>query len=164
MCDPRVCGALLVRRGIFAAHFAAAKWAYGAAKWHSCALRNGGPTAKSKKKNFCFGFAQFILKRPILLRFKSKSCTVWSVGLLTSRASKGDKVCIIWAPGSTPKTCPTVAKWGCSCDISGYCLHSHLDFDHPKTYITSKQIKIKAFKSKFKQVINKTKRYGLASL
>ena len=58
MCDPRVHGALLVRRGIFAAHFAAAKWAFSAAKWHSCAqgwfrscetpfqmasrLRNGG--------------------------------------------------------------------------------------------------------------------------
>ena len=27
------------------------------------------------------------------------------------------------------------------------------DFDHPKTYITSKQIKIKALKSKLKQVI-----------
>ena len=38
------------------------------------------------------------------------------------------------------------------------------DFDHPKTYITSKQIRIKALKSKLKQVINKTKRYGLASL
>ena len=38
------------------------------------------------------------------------------------------------------------------------------DFDHPKTYITSKQIKIKALKSKLKQVKNKTKRYGLASL
>ena len=38
------------------------------------------------------------------------------------------------------------------------------DFDHPKTYVTSKQIKIKALKSKLKQVINKTKRYGLASL
>ena len=31
------CGALLVRRRISAAHFAAAKWAYGAATWHSCA-------------------------------------------------------------------------------------------------------------------------------
>ena len=39
-----------------------------------------------------------------------------------------------------------------------------LDFDHPKTYITSKQIRIKALKSKLKQVISKTKRYGLASL
>ena len=39
-----------------------------------------------------------------------------------------------------------------------------IDFDHPKTYITSKQIKIKASKSKLKQVINKTKIYGLASL
>ena len=38
------------------------------------------------------------------------------------------------------------------------------DFDHPKTYITSKQIRIKALKSKLKQVISKTKRYGLASL
>ena len=39
-----------------------------------------------------------------------------------------------------------------------------LDFDNPKTYITSKQIRIKALKSKLKQEINKTKRYGLASL
>ena len=45
------------------------------------------------------------------------------------------------------------------------------DFNHPKTYVTSKQIRIKALKSKLKhlksklkQVINKTKRYGLASL
>ena len=45
------------------------------------------------------------------------------------------------------------------------------DFDHPKTYIKSKQIRIKALKSKLKHlnqnlkhVINKTKRYGLASL
>ena len=38
------------------------------------------------------------------------------------------------------------------------------DFDHPKTYITSKQSRIKALKSKLKQVTNKTKRYGLASL
>ena len=38
------------------------------------------------------------------------------------------------------------------------------DFNHSKTYITSKQSKIKALKSKLKQVINKTKRYGLASL
>ena len=28
-----------------------------------------------------------------------------------------------------------------------------IDFDHPKTYITSKQIKIKALNSKLKQVI-----------
>ena len=39
-----------------------------------------------------------------------------------------------------------------------------LDFDHPKTYITSKQIRIKALKSKLKQVKSKIKRYGLASL
>nr|CAN61909.1 hypothetical protein VITISV_034394 [Vitis vinifera] len=46
------------------------------------------------------------------------------------------------------------------------------DFDHPKTYITSKQIRIKALKSKLKHLKsklkhvkkNKTKRYGLASL
>ena len=37
-------------------------------------------------------------------------------------------------------------------------------FAHPKTYITSKQIRIKVLKSKLKQEINKTKRYGLASL
>ena len=32
-----------------------------------------------------------------------------------------------------------------------------LDFDHPKTYIASKQIRIKALKSKLKQVKKKTK-------
>ena len=32
-----------------------------------------------------------------------------------------------------------------------------LDFDHPKTYITSKQTRIKALKSKLKQEINKKK-------
>ena len=44
--------------------------------------------------------------------------------------------------------------------------HFRSDFDHPKTYITSKQIqiKIKALKSKLKQVMNKTKSYGLVSL
>ena len=35
--------------------------------------------------------------------------------------------------------------------------HFRSDFDHPKTYITSKQIRIKALKSKLKQVKKKQK-------
>ena len=38
-----------------------------------------------------------------LSRFNSKLCTVWSIGLLTSRDSKRDIVCIIWDPVSAPK-------------------------------------------------------------
>ena len=60
--------------------------------------------------------------------------------------------------------CPTVSEMGVWLQHFRSALHIHLDFDHPKTYVTSKQIKIKALKSKLKQVINKTKRYGLASL
>ena len=38
-----------------------------------------------------------------LLHFNSESCTVWSIGLLTSWASKRHIVCINLTPGSAPK-------------------------------------------------------------
>ena len=53
---------------------------------------------------FAAHFAQLyavVFKQPELLRFNSNSCTVWRVGLLTSRASKGDIVCMKWTLGST---------------------------------------------------------------
>ena len=44
-----------------------------------------------------------VFRKPYLPCFSSKSCTVWSVGFLTSKALKWYIACREWTSGSTPK-------------------------------------------------------------
>ena len=137
-------GVLVVKWRIFKAwkacsHFAAAKRVYLAAKWHLCAK---GPlrSCENFRRGGWAAVKPFHSGKPFSQRL-TLGCKILQAMLSPC----------FWAP--LDSQLPSFTSF----DIPP-------DFDNPKTYVTSKQIKIKALKSKLKQVINKTKRYGLASL
>ena len=133
-----------------------------------------------KEKHFCSPrkkintFWQPILKLEnhfaIILKLGDHFTTIWKFG--NHLATKWE----FHSPFRSCKMVYCVAKFRSQCFflvfelllIPSFLLSPLLTFllilIIPKTYVTSKQIKIKALKSKLKQVINKTKRYGLASL
>ena len=135
----------------FRNHFAAAKWVYGAVKWHLCAK----------------GW------------FHSCETPFQMVSWLRNGGFQGVEVSQLRNHFATRGRFSQQVTFGCEISqaMLSPCFWAPLDFDHPKTYVTSKQIRIKALKSKLKhwnqnlnmklrlkQVKNKTKRYGLASL
>ena len=153
----------------FRNHFAAAKWVYRAAKWHSYAkgwfrscetpfkmavrLQNGGVQGveASQLRNGCtslrngtrvlrdlFAAAKIFTEGAWRLRNHFAARIDFRSGSLL--AAKFHRPCFFlafWAP--LDSQLPSFNFF----DIP-------LDFDHPKTYITSKQIRIKALKSKLK--------------
>ena len=154
-----------------------------AAEWHSCA-KIGFAAAKhpAKWRISCFGGSQPLSQ----LRNEGSCAAKWH-----SCAKMGFATAKIFAETSTVlrNGLATKCRFRRGCEISQTPVFPlffapfdfdfapillrffffnffaiPLDFDHPKTYITSKQTRIKALKSKLKQEINKTKRYGLASL
>ena len=168
----------ILRRGGIHNHFAAVKWVYKAAKWHSCAkgwfrscetpfkmairLRNGGSQGVESSQPFrgC---------ERVYLATKWHSCAMGSLrscenfhrgGWATAKPFHSGK------PFSQRLTFAAKFRSPCSLLVFWAPLDSQLpsftsfdippDFDHPKTYVTSKQIKIKALKTKLKQV-KKTK-------
>ena len=153
--------------------FAATKWVYRALKWNSCAkgwfhscetpfqmasqLRNGGFSryggfaATSQLRNRCTGLRNGThVPRDLFAAAKIFAEGAWrlrnhfaaridfrSGSLLAAKFHRPCFFLAFWAPLDSQ------LPYFNSFDIP-------LDFNHPKTYITSKQIKIKVLKSKLK--------------
>ena len=90
---------------------------------HTCGDRKFRKAEKGLRNLFQLGAVVF--KWPQLLHFSSDLHTVWSIGLLTSQASKRYIVCIQWTPGSalnfSYSCCPFEFRIACeiaSCWIS----------------------------------------------
>ena len=164
-------GALAAKLGVFTLwDFAAVSQlrneGHCAGEWHSCA-KSAFATAKSSAEwDFCCESSLFLFAmRFAAAKIFTETSTVLRNGLATKcRFRRGCEI------SQTPVSPLFFAPF--DSDFAPILLRFFffnffaipLDFDHPKTYITSKQIRIKALKSKLKQEINKTKRYGLASL
>ena len=111
-----------VEKGIFAAHFAAAKWAYNAAKWHSCAK------GWFRSCETPFEMAHRLRNSRSALRVRLQMAITFSFHLQIEHRLK------LWTPDflsfetrySMPnfssmkcsKTVSNSSKMGCDCDIS----------------------------------------------